>query len=525
MAVPLRRRAETVVVGALTVALGLLAFVHKGVPAAEVDLNDGGVWVTNQSKLLIGHLNYPSQTLDGGLRSAYAGFDVSQAAGNVLVTSPEVVQPLDTATVAFTGETAVTGLAVEHGADQVLFADPSEGTVWTSTTATAAGFSPSAEPTLKDLDQPRVAVGVDGTGYVLTADGAVRTVEGAGQEAAVTMLDWGIEGGVGVDAQLTALGDQLVVLDGTRLTVGGRTIDDPALADGVLQQPSEAGSVVVVATPIALLKVDAGNGAVTSQDVPTGVPAAPVALDGCAYGLWGQSGFYVRDCGSPELDQAAQFPELATAQAPVFRTNRKVIVINDIVTGATYLPLESMLRVDNWDLISAQLDEQDNQESEETDQTELSQVQEFSEEQHPPEAVDDELGARAGSATTLPILLNDLDIDGDVLTAVLKDVPSDVGVTLAKDGRAARVEVPDGRTGSVSFTYQAFDGVDLSNVATVTVNIRPAERESGARAQAAQPAAAVGAVQRGLLGAAGLGRPRRRPDLPRERRRERTDSA
>lgn len=475
MAVALRRRVETVVVGALTVALGLMAFVHKGVPAAEVDLNDGGVWVTNQSKLLIGHLNYPSQTLDGGLRSAYAGFDVSQAAGNVLVTSPEVVQPLDTATVAFTGETAVTGLAVEHGADQVLFADPSEGTVWTSTTATAAGFSPSAEPTLKDLDQPRVAVGVDGTGYVLTADGAVRTVEGAGQEAAVTMLDWGIEGGVGVDAQLTALGDQLVVLDGTRLTVGGRTIDDPALADGVLQQPSEAGSAVVVATPIALLKVDAGNGAVTSQDVPTGVPAAPVALDGCAYGLWGQSGFYVRDCGLPELDQAAQFPELAAAQAPVFRTNRKVIVINDTVTGATYLPLESMLRVDNWDLISAQLDEQDNQESEETDQTELSQVQEFSEEQHAPEAVDDELGARAGSATTLPILLNDLDVDGDVLTAVLKDVPSDVGVTLAKDGRAARVEVPDGRTGSVSFTYQAFDGVDLSNVATVTVNIRSAD--------------------------------------------------
>ena len=468
-----RRRVETIVVGALTLALGVLAFTHQGVPAAELELNDGGIWVTNQSKLLIGHFNYPSQTLDGGLRAAAAGFDVSQAGTDVLVTSPDVVQPLDTATVSFVGETSVAGIDVEHGPGLVLFADAALGAVWASTTEAAAGFSPSAEPTLKDLDQPRIAVGTDGTGYVLTADGALRGIHGSGSQAVVTDLGRAVDAQPSRDAQLTVVGDQVVVLDGSRLSVGGEVLDDPALTGGVLQQPSGTASEVVVATRAALLRVDLDGLDIARQDVPSGAPARPVALDGCVYGLWGESGFYVRDCPSTALDQAAQFPELAGARAPVFRTNRKVIVINDMVTGVVYLPLKSMLRVDNWDLISAELNEQE-KESEDSDQTELSQIQEFSDEQHAPEAVDDELGARAGTSTTLPILINDIDIDGDILTARLKDVPDDVGVALAKDGRAARIEVPSGRTGTVSFTYQAFDGVDLSNVATVRVTLRPA---------------------------------------------------
>ena len=61
-----RRRAETVGVGAVALAVGILAFVHDGVPAAEVELNDGGVWVSNGAQLLAGHLNYQSRTLDGG---------------------------------------------------------------------------------------------------------------------------------------------------------------------------------------------------------------------------------------------------------------------------------------------------------------------------------------------------------------------------------------------------------------------------------------------------------------------------
>ena len=129
-----------------------------------------------------------------------------------------------------------------------------------------------------------------------------------------------------------------------------------------------------------------------------------------------------------------------SAKQPVFRANRKVIVINDEVTGDVFLPLKQMVKVNNWEQVESQLvDEKQDKESEETDK---SQTREFSEEQHPPQAVDDELGARPETATVLPVLSNDIDLDGDVLTAIIRDVPSGVKISQAKEGRALRIEVP-----------------------------------------------------------------------------------
>lgn len=471
----MRLRIEKILVAVVTIALGVLAFVHRGLPAAELDLNDGGIWVTNQNKLLIGHLNYQSQTLDGGLRAVSQGFDVSQSTSNVLVKAPELVQPVDVANVAFVGEASTGGLTVEHGSGQVLFADSSEGKVWSLDMATVAGFNKASQPTVEDLNTPRVTVGHDGVGYVLTSDGVVRTITGSGYEAVVSELGRQVDGPLGKEIQMTVVGSTLITLDGSKLTVNGKVLDDQVLAGGVLQQPSANAPYVLVATPSALLKVDLASLSVSTTEVPKGVPTRPVSLEGCSYGLWAKSGFYVRDCEGEESDQAAQFPELVKAKSPVFRTNRTVIVINDIVTGAVYLPLQSMLKVDNWDLITSQLDKKEKKEEDDPDKTEKAKTQHFSEEQHAPQAVNDELGARVGTATTLPILMNDIDIDGDALTAVLKDVPSDATVSLAKDGRAVRIDIPAERSGTVSFTYQAFDGSELSNVATVTVRIRSAE--------------------------------------------------
>ena len=74
MALVTRKRAETVLVGLVALSLGILALIHRGVPAADVDLNDGGVWVTNQTKRLVGHLNHESQTIDGALRPPSSSF-------------------------------------------------------------------------------------------------------------------------------------------------------------------------------------------------------------------------------------------------------------------------------------------------------------------------------------------------------------------------------------------------------------------------------------------------------------------
>lgn len=52
---------------AMTTVVALLATLYRGIPIADVELHDGGVWVTNGQQRLVGHLNYPSRILDGGL--------------------------------------------------------------------------------------------------------------------------------------------------------------------------------------------------------------------------------------------------------------------------------------------------------------------------------------------------------------------------------------------------------------------------------------------------------------------------
>ena len=68
------------------------------------------------------------------------------------------------------------------------------------------------------------------------------------------------------------------------------------------------------------------------------------------------------------------------------------------------------------------------------------------------------------------ILVNDLDADGDPLTAILEAGPAHGTLSLASDG--AFVYVPDlGYTGTDSFTYRVTDGVDTSAPSSVTVDV------------------------------------------------------
>ena len=102
----LRARPRTLAsVGAVTVAavaIGVLAATYEGEPTTEVDLNDGGVWLTKQSNLLVGHFNNESRLLDGGLRTLSAEYDIAQAGNRILVTdqTEATVTAIDPARVA-----------------------------------------------------------------------------------------------------------------------------------------------------------------------------------------------------------------------------------------------------------------------------------------------------------------------------------------------------------------------------------------------------------------------------------------
>src|SRR5699024_3082586 len=137
---------------------------------------------------------------------------------------------------------------------------------------------------------------------------------------------------------------------GTVLTPDGLSVEIPGGGTAVLQQASAASAAVYVATATDLIAVPFDGSEPTAvASGGEGVPAAPVSLLGCAYGAWNGSAKFVRDCIDSGDDLKTDI-EGVTAQSQLkFRVNRDVIVLNDIVQGATWLASEALQRVDNWD--------------------------------------------------------------------------------------------------------------------------------------------------------------------------------
>jgi hypothetical protein len=91
----------------------------------------------------------------------------------------------------------------------------------------------------------------------------------------------------------------------------------------------------------------------------------------------------------------------------------------------------------------------------------------------PPVAVNDNYGVIGGATLTVPtpgVLANDTDADHDPLTAQLVTGPSSGTLVLNANGSFTYVPGED-TVGVVTFTYQAFDGTDRSNVATVRITV------------------------------------------------------
>ncbi len=97
----------------------------------------------------------------------------------------------------------------------------------------------------------------------------------------------------------------------------------------------------------------------------------------------------------------------------------------------------------------------------------------------PPGALDDAYSMNEGSTlnVTAPgVLGNDIDVDGDPLTAVLESGVSNGTLTLNADGSFI-YEPAQNFNGVDSFTYKAYDGSSYSNAATVTITVNPIDDE------------------------------------------------
>jgi len=471
-----RQRRGIAALTVLALVMSVLAVLHKGVPAAQLQLNDGGVWVTNQAKMLVGHLNYPSRTLDGGVGAGSNKFDVSQAENIVLLhdTGLTKVQSVDTAVLAKgDGATIRDGLTLLQGGQVAVASDAKAGKVWLLDPADVDTFNPEQDPTLDKLAGVRAIPGTDGVVHLVTPDGAVRkVVDGKAVD------DGRIQGLSDLaTASLTVVGDTLVVLDkaGSSVRTAKGSVAVDAAAKLVLQQPGAANDRVLLAGPDAYVwaPLGGGNAVVTPNGEGTGTPAAPVYLDGCAYLAWSGSGAYVRDCARDADDQKKHDEHLKTFGQIAFRVNRDVIVLNDLANGMILLVNENMRVVENWDVIESSITKQDDTQTS-TETTDEPARLDKRDTNTKPEAKDDDYGVRPGRTFTLPVLENDLDADGDLLTASVKTPPTGATVSRLRGGEALSIAVPDDATGQYSFTYTADDGRENGTAdAKVTVKVFP----------------------------------------------------
>ena len=480
-----RRRLPALVLMLVVVALCVAGVIYKGAEITQVDVNDGGIWVTNKSKQMVGHLDYEARILDGALRTEATNFDVGQSAETVTVSdlTSLTVAPVNVTQVSLGSPTALpAGSAVMQGGDVLGVLNAADGTLWTTS---ATSPSPTAlsdgAAVASNMGASAFVTGMDGTVYALSSSGTLTTVkrQGSVDQAKTSTIE-----GIPADAQLsvTVVGDQVVALDSASNTLflpGGRTLNLSAAGveeGGVLQQAGPKADSVLLATPSTLVTIPLKGAAPTitpaAEGSPVGTPAAPVRHEGCAYGAWTGSGAYLRSCDDPASNRQQVVDTLTSAREIVFRTNRKAIVLNDVAQGSVWLPDSNMVLMDNWDEVENQLEETE----EEQDSPQLTNEiadPEQREENTPPEAVDDEFGIRPGRSTILPVLDNDSDLDGDVLTASPTSQPAWGAVTAARSGRALQITgVSADQTGSTSFSYEASDG-QASAAARVQVTIHP----------------------------------------------------
>ncbi|MDO4259967.1 MAG: Ig-like domain-containing protein [Actinomycetaceae bacterium] len=481
-----RRSLPAIFILILALVASVLAVLHQGVPTTEVDVNDGGLWVINKDQQLVGHLDHDSRTLVGALRADTTEFDVGQNGNTVTVldSGTNTVAPVDVAHVSLGAATAIPeGSLTAHGGERVGVLDPEAGYLWVAQAASPSSTSfVQANAVATDLSGGVLAASTQGKIAAASARGGTLVTihnEGGVDHVHTAKLE-GID--PAAELRITMVGESPVLFDTRSNSVrlpNGKIIslsDAGIPAGATLQESGPSASTVVLATPTALVHVNLDNGSVTSRPANTdntpGTPAPPVRHRDCVYGAWGGSGAYIRQCVNSADDKSMVVGTLKNSADVRFRTNRSRIVLNDIRSGAVWLPGSDMVLMDDWEQVAADADGYQSSQDSPVVSEQVASPQR-NEENTAPIAEDDEVGVRPGRTTTLPILSNDSDDDGDVLTARAVSAPGIGTVTTTRGGRALQITgVAGDAQGDTTFTYEASDGRAV-DTASVRVAIHP----------------------------------------------------
>ena len=467
------------------------AVIYPGFKTTEVELNDGGVWVVSKAKNAVGRLNYPSRVLDGAVTPASTTFDILQNSGDVFVDDEtgSTLNQVSPANMQLGGDKQLPGAAdVSFGSEVISVTDPAKGKVWALSPSTVNGFDEeSTEPVLAGSEGLVSAVGADNRIYSAdpkTGAVTVTAVDANGASTSAESSTWDGLKGAG-DLQLAVVGDKPVVLDAGRgklFLPGGRALDVADAQEAVLQQSGPESDVVAVATRKALLKqpLDGSTAKTVSFD-GEGVPAAPVQLGGCVHAAWSGANKYVRDCVNDADDKNVDVPKASASPSYVFRVNRDLVVLNDVNSGNVWLVNQNMQLVNNWDDVIPPQQTSDDADKDSADEVQQTVLPDRTKPNSAPVAKPDTFGVRAGKTAILPVLDNDTDPDGDILTVRAPDAISSGVLAPIYGSTGFQVSVPADKTGSETFKYTVDDGRGLSASSDVTLNIVPPDENSAPR--------------------------------------------
>ena len=479
------KRALSVVAMAVLIAVPVaVAILHPGFPAKDVDLTAQSVWVTNGKQLLGGRLNHQIGELDAAVSGSSSSLDVLQDGSAYFLTdtSQGTVDRIDPAFVSLVDRIQVpVDSQLAYGANTLAILSPA-GSLWVLPAEGRLDFAAAKTP-------PAARLGKDAR-VVVTKAGATFAVSPTKKKMYSVVAPGSRVQSAPFPAlasyQITAVGDDPVVLDqktddlitrdGSRLALPGKGMR--------LQQPGAADPAVLVATTASLVSVplDGSRPTTIAAEIDELNPvtragiAAPVRLNGCSYGAWADAGRYLYACDGVKAARV-DIPQPTAGDALEFRVNHGVIALNNLANGNAWMVTSTMQIVRNWAELKPDETQKDGQEGEEkpVQQSIADTLATRSSSNRPPIAVNDDLGVRPGRTTILPILANDTDPDGDVLTiANTTAVPDDQGTLQTIDGgRSVQFTPTPTSNGTISFRYTADDGRGGTATAQVNASIRP----------------------------------------------------
>ncbi|MHA7986925.1 Ig-like domain-containing protein [Rathayibacter sp. CAU 1779] len=475
--------ASAVVIAIVAAVPVTFAVLHKGFPTDDVDLTARDVWVTNGDKLMGGRLNHQIDELDAAVTGASSSLDVLQNGSAYFLTDAKngTLERIDPAFVSLVDRVSIPASSqVSYGGNTLAITSP-DGKVWVLDASSRLSFDPSkTKPSAKLGSGTKTVVTPSGVTYsVSPTRNALVRFDHPGAAAQQSTLS------VSSSFQLSSVGDSPVVLDTklNRVLIGTDKAVNLPTKGLQLQQPGADNTYALVASGSALLKVplDGSKVSIVSAGVKQGVTrsdqvSAPVWLNGCSYGAWAGAGRYLYACDG-KASVGVDIAQQVSGDDLRFRVNGSVIALNNLRNGDAWVVSSHMVLVQNW----ATLKPNDSQVNGETGQ-EKPVLQSFQDtlahrtkDNHPPTAVDDNFGVRAGRSTVLPVLDNDTDPDGDVLTVTqVSTIPAAEGhLDIIEGGRSVQLTVPDEVTGSVSFRYTIDDGRGGQASAQVNATIHP----------------------------------------------------